>query len=99
MTISKKHVNINTPVMTLYLCRLLCLQGGASTALMIAAEQGSCEIIKLLLEHGADINAVNTVVIGWNAGFGVLELLAQAMFLNDPRDLRSFYFDNADDNG
>ena len=63
VTISKKHVNINTPVMTLYLCRLRCLQGGASTALMIAAEQGSCDIITVLLEHGADINAVNTVGI------------------------------------
>ena len=59
----EKHVNINTAVMTLYLCRLLCLQGGASTALMIAAEQGSCDIITVLLEHGADINAVNTVGI------------------------------------
>ena len=46
----------------LCLCLLLCSQGGASTALMIAAQQGNCEMIQLLLEHGADINAVNKVI-------------------------------------
>ena len=65
--ILKNNVNINTRVVPLYLWHHICLQGGASTALMIAAEQGSCVIIKLLLEHGADINAVNKVVIGSNA--------------------------------
>ena len=43
---------------------LLCPQGGASTALMIAAQQGECKMIQLLLENGADINAVNKVIIG-----------------------------------
>ena len=66
MTILKNNVNSNKRVVSLYLCHLLFLQGGASTALMIAAEQGSCVIIKVLLEHGADINAVNKVVIGSN---------------------------------
>ena len=65
-TILKNNVDINTRAVPLYLSHLLCLQGGASTALMIAAEQGSYEIIKILLEHGADINAVNKVVIGWD---------------------------------
>ena len=63
-TILKNNVDINTRVVPSYLSHLLCLQRGASTALMIAAEQGSCEIVRVLLERGADINAVNTVIIG-----------------------------------
>ena len=43
------------------------MQGGASTALMIAVQHGHCEMIKFLLEHGADINAVNKVIVGPNA--------------------------------
>ena len=40
------------------------IQGGASTALMIAVQKGSYDMIRWLLENGADINAVNTVIIG-----------------------------------
>ena len=65
-TLCENNVDINTRAVPLYLSHLLCLQRGASTALMIAAKQGSCEIIKVLLERGADINAVNKVVIGSN---------------------------------
>ena len=57
----------NSHVVRLYLCELHCLQDGASTALMIAAQEGNCEIVKLLLEHGADIKAVNKVIVGSNA--------------------------------
>ena len=46
---------------------LLCLQGSASTALMIAVQHGHCEMIQALLGNGADINAVNKVVNGSNA--------------------------------
>ena len=60
-------------------------------ALMIAAEQGSCEIIKLLLEHGADINAVNTVVIGSNVvtveGFEFFGLFRQDVLFRHSRNL------------
>ena len=48
-------------------CIVFAMQGGASTALMIAVQEENCEMIKLLLEHGADINAVNMVIIGSNA--------------------------------
>ena len=57
----------NARVVPLYACALLCLQWGASTALMIAAQQGNCAIMELLLERGADVNAVNKVIIGSNA--------------------------------
>ena len=59
--------NKNSRVVPLYLCHPLCLQGGASTALMIAAKEGNLQMIKFLLEHGADINAVNKVIIGLRA--------------------------------
>ena len=39
-----------------------CPQGGASTALMMAVQRGNCEMINILLEHGADINAKNEVI-------------------------------------
>ena len=41
-----------------------CLQGRASTALMMAVKRkrGNCAIIKILLEHGAYVNAVNKVI-------------------------------------
>ena len=31
---------------------------------MIAAQHGRCEIIEILLKNGADVNAVNKVIIG-----------------------------------
>ena len=34
------------------------------TALMTAVDQGHTEIVRLLLEHGADVNAVNMVSAG-----------------------------------
>ena len=37
-------------------------QRGASTALMMAAKRGNCEMIDILLRHGADINAKNQVI-------------------------------------
>ena len=40
-----------------------CLQGRASTALMIAAQQANCEMTQSLLERGADINAANKVIM------------------------------------
>ena len=43
------------------------MQGGASTALMIAVQHGHCEMIEILLKNGADINAVNKVIIRPNA--------------------------------
>ena len=42
------------------------MQGDTVTALMIATHQGSCQMITLLLNHGADINAVNEVRRGSN---------------------------------
>ena len=63
----KTRAYSNSHVVRLYLRELHCLQGGASTALMIAAQEGNCEIVKLLLEHGADVKAVNKVIIWSNA--------------------------------
>ena len=43
------------------------MQGDTATALMIAVKKGNCQMITLLLNHGADINAVNEVRRGSNA--------------------------------
>ena len=39
-----------------------CPQWGASTALMMAVHRGNCDMINILLDHRADINAKNQVI-------------------------------------
>ena len=33
---------------------------------MMAAQQGNCQMVQFLLERGADINALNKVIMGSN---------------------------------
>ena len=64
----RKTVRTSTPCCIFFsLFVLPFMQGGASTALMIAAQHGHCEMIQELLGNGADINAVNKVVNESNA--------------------------------
>ena len=65
--INLKAVRSNSLVVSFCDCLLLYMQREASTALMIAAQEGNCGMIQLLLSRGADINAVNEVIIGPNA--------------------------------
>ena len=51
------HISFSSSVTT-----FLRLQWGASTALMMAAKLGDCEMIDILLRHGANINAKNQVI-------------------------------------